>query len=460
MKETLKKNRFIIILVWLLVCFYLSLLVNAEEETLNPQPALTPKLVSNIWIDEPLSQVLRDISTQLHITITVDPSVGDSLISLETDNMTLDECLNKISIGQGLVVKKINDNFYIVGNGQPGSILFDKLVEIQPVSLKYISARHLLDILPKDLVGYVTKGERNTEALIYAPTEKLNQIMDIIRKVDVPIPQVVLEALVIELTDERGSEFSMDWERMGSKTFFSLKNAGELFTGTAAYTSIPENEVRNFILSLRMLVSKGLATIRSRPRVATLNGEQATIDVSLEEYYNIIKDINGTFLRTELQVIKSGVVLKMTPQIGDEGDITVNVSTEIGDVIGRNTNVKGYEQNSAGELPAVRRRKAETKVRVKDGDAIVIGGLVETHENTSIRQVPILGSIPVVGILFRKTVKTNVEKEVVIFITPRIMKPGSSPLADRHKFFDIEEEISNMGSNNKPNPSDSNKNTY
>ncbi|MCK5557391.1 MAG: hypothetical protein KAJ01_03375, partial [Candidatus Hydrogenedentes bacterium] len=327
-------------------------------------------MVDNIWVDTPLSQILRDISMQVHVTIAVDPSVQDSMISLEADGMPLDECLRKVVAGQGLVVRKIDERFYIVGGGQPNSATFKHLADVQRIPLKYITAHHLMAILPLDLRPYVSKGDRNTEVLAYAPAEKLARVLEIVDKTDIPRQQVVLEALVVELSKESGSHFNIDWERTGSHTFFSMENGTEFITGIARYTTVPASNLRSVMLTLHMLVRNGEASIRSRPRVATLNGEQALIDVSLEEYFTIVTDI-GTYLRTELQVVKSGVVLKMTPQIGDDGDITLKVFTEVGDVASRQNTVSGPNGNPGGTLPIIRRRKAETTVRVKQGDAMV-----------------------------------------------------------------------------------------
>jgi len=410
-------------------------------------------LVSNVWVDTPLSQVLRDISMQVHVTIAVDPSVQDCMISLEADGMPLEECLRKVTAGQGLVVRKVDDRFYLVGSGQPNSATFKHLADAERIDLKYITAKHVMTILPTDLRAYVSKGDRETEVLVYAPPEKLARVLEIVREIDTPRRQVVLEALVVELSKESGSEFDIDWERVGSHTLFSMENGTEFFTGIASYTSVPASSLRSLMLTLHMLIRNGEASIRSRPRVATLNGEQATIDVSLEEYFTIVTDI-GAFLRTELQVVKSGVVLKMTPQIGDDGDITLKVLTEVGDVASRHSTVNGPNGDSGGTLPVIRRRKAETTVRVKAGDAMVIGGLFETQERSEVRRVPVLGSIPVLGVLFRKTIDSTTEKEVLIFITPRLLEAGSSRVADRHKLLDVEEERANLLGRTTPDSSD------
>jgi type II secretory pathway component GspD/PulD (secretin) len=210
----------------------------------------------------------------------------------------------------------------------------------------------------------------------------------------------------------------------------------------AGYTNVPAEQFTNLLLTLRMLVGEGKASIRSRPRVATLNGEKATIDISLDEYYSIVTDLGYySSSRSELQIIKSGVLLEITPHIGDKGDITVDVLTEVSDVASRQSRVT---RDNSGNLPIIRRRKANTCVRVKEGDAIVLGGLIESREQSSVKKVPVLGDIPLMGGLFTSKSNTAEKKEMVIFITPRLMKDAKDPLASRNKMISIEEELKGL----------------
>ncbi len=427
----------------LLLSFSLATGVVTAQEQSSAVARSGAQAVDNVWVDVPLTQVLRDVAMQAGVTIAVDPSVPDRLVSLDADGTPLEECLARITAGQGLAVRKIEEGFYLVGSVRPGSPSFTQLADSQHIYLKYISARHLMECLPRELQSYVTSGQRAAEVLVFAPPEQTQRILEIIRQLDIPRRQVVLEALVLELSQEAGRQLGIDWERSGRDTRFTINESAETFTGLMRFTSIDERSFRLLLINLRMLVRDGQATIRSRPRVATLNGEKATIEVSLEEYFTILTDMNSAFLRTELQVIKSGVNLEMTPQIGEDGDITVSVATEVSDVASRPGNVTN-SNGVAGTLPVVRRRKAETQVRVKEGDAIVIGGLVECQERTEVKRVPILGSIPLLGGLFRSKTTSIIEKEVVIFITPSLMAEGESPLADRHKLLNVEQELENL----------------
>ncbi len=428
--------------LFVILCSQVSGVALAAESPSAPD-AEGP-LIANVWVDVPLREVLRDVSMQAGVTIAVGPSVPDELVSLEAKEIPLQQCLQKVTAGQGLEIHRIEEGLYVVGSANPGTPSFAQFAESRRVSLKYITSGHLTRCLPRDLQSYVSSGERKTEVVIFATPGKMKRVLEIIEQIDIPRRQVVLAVLVVELSQEADREFGLDWERSGPDTLLSLKN----LTGTVRYTSIKERDFRTLAMTLNMLIRDGSATVRSRPRVATLNGEQATIDVSLEEYFTIVTDASGTNLRTRLQVVKSGVVLKMTPQIGDDGDITVSVSTEVSDVATRRNNDE--DNGIAGTLPIIRRRKAQTRVRVKDGDAIVIGGLIESQKREEVRRVPILGSIPLLCVLFRSTREIEVQKEVLIFIAPRLILSGESPLSERHNLWDVEKELKELQNDSQP----------
>ena len=400
-------------------------------------------MVSNVWVDVPLTQVFRDISTETGVVLAMCPHVSDQLISLDAGSgKPLDECLRELVAGKGLFISQKNKRFYIIHCGNPTCPSFLETAESKRFYLKYITAKHLRASLPKSVQEYVSSGERPNEVLVCAASEVEKYIADVISKLDVPQPQVVLEVLVVELEEESSSQFGLDWSYAGRHTSVDMSQGLGAFTGVAQYTSISSQDFTKLLFTLNTLVGEKKASIKSRPRVATLNGDKATVDVSLDEYFTIVTDSQyGNVLRTELQVIKSGVMLSMTPYIGDNDDITVSVVTEVSDVASRqNMQVS----NLSGNLPIIRRRKADTNVRVKQGDAIVIGGLVETQETTNDKRVPILSSIPLIGGAFKSTESSKVKKEVIIFITPRLMKDAKSPFASHNKMISVEEELKKL----------------
>jgi len=396
--------------------------------------------VKNVWADVPLTQVLRDISMETGVAIVTCPHVPDQLVSLDTGSgKPLRDCMEELLSGLGVYVHQKGKKFYLIGCGAPTCPSSLEMADSERLCLKYISAKHLQSCLPKSLQQYVSVGQRENEVLLYAVLEIMEHVMEIVAKVDVPPEQVVLEVLVVELWEEATEEFGLDWEYSDHHNNLSMEEGLGFFTGMAQYTSVPKSQLTRLLFTLRALVGKNKATIRSRPRVATQNGEKAIIDISLEEYFTIVTDIyDVTGLRTDLKVIKTGVLLEITPHIGDNNDITVDVVTEVSDVASRQNQIEG---NASGDLPLVRRRKVDTCVRVKEGDAIVIGGLIETQEQNNVKKVPILGDIPLVGGLFRSTKIKTIEKEVIIFITPQLIKEGKIAFSDGHNLIDAEEEL-------------------
>lgn len=396
--------------------------------------------VKNVWADVPLTQVLRDISMETGVAIVTCSHVPDQLVSLDAGlGKPFRDCMEELLSGLGVYVHQKGKKLYLIGCGAPTCPSSIEIADPKRLYLKYITAKHFKSCLPPSVQQYVSSGERPNEVLIYAVPKIMEHIMGIVAELDTPSQQVVLEVLVVELWEEANKEFGLDWKYDRRGVSAGITYGLEIFTGTAGYTNIPAKQFTNLLLTLRMLVGEGKAGIRSRPRVATLNGQKATIDISLDEYYSIVTDLGYSgSLRTELQIIKSGVLLEITPHIGDNNDITVDVLTEVSDVASRQSQVTG---NNSGNLPVIRRRKANTCIRVKEGDAIVLGGLIETQEQSSVKKVPILGDIPFIGGLFHSTKSNAIEKEVMIFITPRLMKEGKNTFSDRHKLIDAEEEL-------------------
>ena len=399
--------------------------------------------VHNVWVDVPMGQVFRDISIETGVIIATCPHMPDPLVSLDAGlGKGLDECLGELITGQGIFINQRSKRFYLISCGAPSCPSALETASSKRIDLKYITAKHLQSSIPKSMQQYITSGERTNEIFVYALPEISSHVMELVHKLDMPREQVVLEVLVVDIWEDTSDKLGFEWDFSGSHTGFSTLDSAGSFTGLGSYASIAASNLSQLSLTLNALISKKCASIRSRPRVATLNGEKASIDISLDEYFSIATDMYGSSLRTELEVIKSGVLLEITPHIGDDGDITVDVMTEVSDVASRQNTSLG--QSGSGDLPVIRRRKADTRVRVKEGDAIVIGGLIEVQETTDHKKVPLLGSLPIVGGLFTSKEDKTSKKEVMIFITPRIMREGTIAVSDRHELIDEVQEVEDL----------------
>ncbi len=173
----------------------------------------------------------------------------------------------------------------------------------------------------------------------------------------------------------------------------------------------------NFILNatLTAAASEGKAKILSEPKIATLNNQAANINVTTQIPY-VTSNVASTGVQTQsVAYVTTGIQLTVTPSINADGRITLQV----------NPNVSQPSATAAGSTqtgaPAVDSRNATTTVLVRDGETIVIGGLITDTMQDTISKVPLLGDIPILGWLFKKKTKTRVRAELLIFVTTRIL---------------------------------------
>ena len=256
---------------------------------------------------------------------------------------------------------------------------------------------------------------------VTASPEIIKRVKEGLSKIDVPPRQVMVEALVTELTKAARKSLGIDASWLGTKDGRDLSvilPIGDLLDSTLGIRYFkPASKYKGwsgtFSATLKALVQDGKVNIRANPRVATLEGQKATILIGKEQYYVIVTGA-APYSYGQLERIPVGVSLDIIPYISDKGEITVEIHPEVSDVVG----------TGATGLPVVSKRAVTTSVRVKDGETIVIGGLLQKNESTVRRKIPLLGDIPILGYLFSRTDKTVDEVETVIFITPHILTDG------------------------------------
>jgi type II secretory pathway component GspD/PulD (secretin) len=255
---------------------------------------------------------------------------------------------------------------------------------------------------------------------VTASPEIIQRIKQELAVIDVPPRQIMVEALITELSNEASKSLGIDATWLAEKkgeTFTVILPVGNITDSTfgLGYSkpdASAEGWVGNFKANLRALVQNGEAKIRANPRVATVEGQKAQIVIGKEQYYVIVT--GEAYAYGQLERIPFGVSLSIVPYVSDNGEITVEIQPEVSDVVGV----------GATGLPVVSKRAVTTKVRVKDGETIMIGGLVQKTETLNRRKIPLLGDIPILGLLFSRTDKITSEVETVIFITPHILVEG------------------------------------
>ena len=380
--------------------------VEPVEPVAEPEPTDPGPPVTNIWVDAEMRAVFRDITAQTGVLIIPDGMV-EGVISLEAKDMPVEECLDRIAKTGPWGYKKVG-NYYVFGSVEPGSQLVDMLGEIKRVKLNYTTADEVHCLLPGRLARYVHVGKGSNTLAVAAPKPIFDRILENIVELDVRPQQVIVEVLVVQLSEKGRKELGVDWEWQKEK----ITAGFDTLVGTFTYDA-GSSLAHRINVTLKALLTRDEAKVLANPRLAALDREQASIYVGEEKYYTLLSGYTDRPYYT-LQSIKAGVTLKITPHIGSNGEITMAIAPEVSEV------ATNWDTNG-NNLPVINRRTACTTVRVKDGQTILIGGLLHEEKSKVHQKVPLLGDIPLLGVLFRKTKDTSVQTEVVIFITSHLI---------------------------------------
>jgi len=280
------------------------------------------------------------------------------------------------------------------------------------------------------LVGYKSSNMR-----------PLAQLLDLLaNKIDVPASQVAIEALVIELNRDDLSELGVDFSAASSGVTadFPPPQSGSISPFTVVLDRTLLGSGANFRANIDALVSKKLATIKSKPSALVLDGRQTRIQVG--QQIPIVKTITDQIAKTRsVDYIPVGIVLNVRPRISEDGtSVTIQVETIISETEERIGATGGGDVESA---PIINNRKVQSFVRVANNTPFIIGGLINEKSSDNEGGVPLLGTLPFIKNLFSVSGTKKVRREVIVVITPHIIKesadqvsrviPQDSPLFDQ-----------------------------
>ncbi len=326
------------------------------------------------------------------------------------------------------------DGVTMISEGIPRSPSSYLLSDISTIPTKYVDANNARNLLPVFLQDYVKVNSEQNAVVLSAPTQVLEKFRNDIGQFDIPASQIVVDLLLVELTNTSLDQFGLSLTYHNGREGPSIDPA----TGTISYAAGATVDssgaittlTNQFFARLSALQQTGQARVRANPRIATVSGRQASIFVGQQRYVATPIDTGTGGSRN---YIDAGVNLAITPYTGGQGQILVDVNAEVSTL---------SAPDPATHLPEKSTRTAQTTVRVKDGQTIVIGGLVQQETRDVRTKVPVLGDIPLIGpLLFQtKNVQTT-QTELVLFITPRILSntghlPAGEERALKARFLD------------------------
>lgn len=289
-------------------------------------------------------------------------------------------------------------------------------------------------------------SQLGTINIIGGSEHQIEMIKDFIAQTDKKQPQAYLEVAIIELNEEGSKTLQNSWTFLSHS--FSASFDGEttktdplhpIFLKGNKYevwdTSGDEPELINTLTpfsgpvnisyAINYLVKNSKGRVVSNPRILITNGEEATIDVT-EDYIESTESdqsayTGGTIATRDYNIADdAGIQISITPFISPDGYVTMNIKPEYSTILQQVTATDSVGQYVAATLLSHRNLDLKN-VRIKDGETLVIGGMISEEEQKSIGKVPVLGDIPIIGTLFRSTTSTKSKNEMVIMITPKIV---------------------------------------
>lgn len=407
-----------------------------------------------------LASVLHDVARQagLSLVLQADPSGS---VTASWGGRTVEGALDVLLLGSPLTYRRDGDVVVVAGRELPA------MTTSRLVSLQHVPAGGLVERLPDNLRLLTTTRliQEHNALLVSGPADAVGAVEAFVHELDVAPEQVLLEVLVVEFetSDLREAGVSVlgglsppgvgvpqgeeGWTSYSFGNGLDQGGATEVTTDGAGATRFLNfwSDIlgiksigrlpADFYARLRVLEQAGKAEVRSRPHIATLNGNTASISVGTSQYY-ILKSANPygyggsqatPFSQSEterFEYVQADVRLQITPWVGEDGAVTAVIQPSF------TTPVGGFDPRVP---PALYNWSVDTTVRLADGETFMIGGLVQERERSVQNRIPFLGRIPLIGRLFRNERREGRKSELVIFITPHVMAAGttSTPATDR-----------------------------
>lgn len=402
-------------------------------------------------VDVDIRNLLTSIALANNLNIVISDEVQGN-VSVKLSNINAQDMI-KIIAENNNYTYQFKDNVIYISKG-------DKDINLYTVQINYLELDKIAQTINLMLTGNLPdkiddkdkKTAINNKVMIdesentisfYGTLKQYEQIKNFLQEQDKPQKQVSLEAKVTAIQKDAAKDLGVSWE--WSKLPQSPEH--EITYDTVKHTVINEDgskeEITDYLpvdevtrkwndnenipgvirfgkgvdgypyefyyaAKIDALISDGKANILARPNITTIQGKEAVINIGSEVPVPTVSTTNST-TTTSIKYREAGIILKCTPRVNEDGIITVKVHTEVSSPM-YVEDMKAYR---------FQKRSADTIVRLKDGQTMVIGGLIGSDEAKQMSKIPFLGDIPILGNLFKHIQKSKSDTEVMIFLTAR-----------------------------------------
>jgi type IV pilus assembly protein PilQ len=436
------------------------------------------------YTGEALTLNFQDIETRAVLQLLAEVSglnivVSDTVagnVTLRLQNVPWDQALDIVLRTKGLDMRQEGNVVIVapaeeIANRERRELEAHKQIqELAPLRSEFVQVNYAKAVELANLIqssqgqnsllserGSVSIDERTNTLLIQDTSEKLAEIRRLVRTLDIPVRQVLIEARIVVVNDDFSRELgvrmgitgvtdngddgliAVSGSADGNDTIVGSALDNLQHTGNPFPVTVPSLDDRLNVnvpiaspagrfalaildsdylvdLELTAMENEGRGEIKSTPRVITANQKEATIKQGVEIPYQQASSSGATTTQFKEAVL----ALKVIPQITPDDRIIMDLD------VSQDTVGEQVPSATGGFVPSIDTRNVITQVLVNNGETVVLGGIHEVETRETYTKVPFLGDIPGLGKLFSSTQRTNNKAELLIFVTPRILKEGSN----------------------------------
>jgi len=370
----------------------------------------------------PVVTVLEILAERSGLNIVTSPEVQGIPVSIRLSNTPFDEALNLVVRAAGMGYERVGKSILV---GSPARLATQTGVTTKVFNLEYADAAEVKDalsVINKDISFFVS----DNALIVKAPQATIEEIAKVLAELDHRPRQVMIQARLLQVDTSAFQELGVNWDDLSPfKTVVTEGNPGTSAAHeeppSLGYTKFNESpdfyrQLASFKVTLDLLVGTGDAKLLANSKVTTMENQNAEIFIGTRTpvVTSQLSGVSGgTFQNVQIEYIDTGVTLNITPRVSNDNFITVNLGPSVSNIV---------DYTPVGNYPITSERRAQSTVRLKDGQTFFLGGLLLEANRESVSKVPLLGDIPILGYLFRHYKTDTQNTDLIIEITPTIVE--------------------------------------
>lgn len=377
------------------------------------------------WQEAQISSVFSHLSQVSGVDFVIDPAVTGN-VTLSVTNKSWREVCDIICKMKQLIPLPEKNYIYImlekdyINQQQNQEMSRRSLSDIRELDREIIK---LSNTTASEMVGPVgellsTRGKvtvvtHNNSLIIYDLKENIKKVRELVMRLDIEVEQVSISAKIIEVGSGTTNNIGIQWSLFDNK--IQHLPGATVIPGALEKASFGIMSPQRFSIALEYLFSENRSNVIAQPQITTVDNKEARIFMGSQIPITYQDEAKNTLVR----MVDAGTELTVTPHVTSEGRIKLQLKPS----------KKSYQMTVSG--PIINEQSAQTNVVVNDGETVVIAGLTSDDDQQTEGGIPILKDIPIVGYLFKKVGKAKEKKDLLIFVTPHIIKRDLSSISQK-----------------------------